>query len=516
MGCTAQALLLFHPMPRVTGNMNSDSDPANRHIIGSRDAALAGHRFPLLRYFMAMSVVATFAVTLFVAILFVKVAEDDFVSRSETKSTKEAAHFAGIFHHSVWAPSALVTPDATIRDIDHADLESFSDQTSFGLNIIRIDFLDPRGAYLDVPDTNTPVTVPRPPVSLSRVIEQGVPYSSFGRGQQVVTIGGDTVNLDLITTFTPLKDVPAETPEEGHVIGIMKVTRDITEEFSQVRSDALRTAIVGSAAAGGVLVGLLFLIVLRADRRLSRQHDQLESVQAQNIQTAKLAAVGELVSGVAHELNNPLSGIWGLARMLKARNLDPSAEEEVSMIYREAERSLGIVQNLLAFARPSSQDPTGISVNEAIEAALELRRHQLELSNIELEVQLQPNLPLVKADDNEIQQVALNLIGNAEQAMVAAHDGGRLLLKTMRNGSMLRFIVSDNGPGIAKQHIDRVFDPFFSTKEFGHGTGLGLSICYSIVLKYGGTIRVESEAPNGATFIIDLPILSDGGARSVD
>ncbi|MFC1935697.1 sensor histidine kinase [Chloroflexota bacterium] len=280
----------------------------------------------------------------------------------------------------------------------------------------------------------------------------------------------------------------------------------IVEVGAAALAYTIQFAVLGSLAMGIVLVTLLFWVVLKADRRLARQRKELVVAQVRSIQSAKLAAVGELVSGVAHELNNPLTGIWGLAQLLNDRYLDDTTERELAMIQKEAERCIGIVRNLLAFARPAGEGKTYASINSVVEAAVELRRYELALNNIQLEISVQPDLPDVIADVNMLQQVVLNLILNAEQAMLEFHGRGRLLLKTERVGPVVSFMVWDNGPGISKENLSKVFDPFYTTKDVGKGTGLGLSICYSIIQAHGGRIYVESEPPNGATFIVEIPI----------
>ena len=175
------------------------------------------------------------------------------------------------------------------------------------------------------------------------------------------------------------------------------------------------------------------------------------------------------------------------------------------MIQQEAERSIRIVQNLLQFARPGEEYNSSVSVNEAVTKALDLRRHQLQLENITLIEDLDPRLPPVQGNDHELQQVFLNLVVNAEQTMTKANGGGRLLVKTEDLGHQIRIIVSDNGPGIAPENLERLFDFFFTTKEVGEGTGLGLSICYGIVERHSGRIWAESDPPNGATFFVELP-----------
>ena len=248
--------------------------------------------------------------------------------------------------------------------------------------------------------------------------------------------------------------------------------------------------------------------------------DELKTAQQSLVQAEKLSSLGKLVAGVAHELNNPLYSISGLSQLVLSRDLDKTLRNELEMIHAEAERSVKIVQNLLSFARRDDSGKALISVNLPIQAAVELRRYELEVNNIELEVNLQPDLPWTMAERHQIQQVALNLIINAEQAMLEAHGAGRLVVQTEQAGHMIRWNIRDDGPGIPSEILDQIFDPFFTTKDVGKGSGLGLSICYGIIQEHGGSIHANSE-PGHTTFTVELPIVAEeklgrpgGGAKN--
>ncbi len=176
------------------------------------------------------------------------------------------------------------------------------------------------------------------------------------------------------------------------------------------------------------------------------------------------------------------------------------------MIHAQTERCGRIVQSLLSFARRSGSERRNVPINAVVEAAIALRANDLRLTGIDLEVNLDPDLPPVLADDNEIQQVVLNLLMNAEDAMLEADGGRKLSVKTSRRESVVEIAVADEGPGIPDENVESVFDPFFTTKEVGKGTGLGLSICYGIVQDHHGVIRVESGKNQGATFVVELPL----------
>lgn len=246
----------------------------------------------------------------------------------------------------------------------------------------------------------------------------------------------------------------------------------------------------------------------QANDGLSEALQNLKSTQVQLIQSAKLAAVGELVAGVAHELNNPLGVIWGECDLLLDHRLGKTTKEIITVIHRESGRCIRVVQNLLSFARPSTGGKTEISINASVETVLQLRQHELRLKNIELEVDLEPALLPSIADKQQIEQVILNLVVNAEQAMTSARGGGRLVVRTKLEDGQVVIQIRDDGPGIPEENLSRIFDPFFTTKEVGQGTGLGLSICYSIIRDHGGSIRGYNELAGGATFIVELPVAS--------
>ena len=226
----------------------------------------------------------------------------------------------------------------------------------------------------------------------------------------------------------------------------------------------------------------------------------------QLLQREKLAAIGQLISGVAHELNNPLAGIMAFAQLLHATAaMSPEQRDAVETIHREVKRAARIVSNLLLFARQRSPERTGTDLNQVMLDTLEMRRYVLRTQQVEVVTDLDPMLPTTWADAFQLQQVVLNLLTNAEQALHGYPGVKRIVLATRRHGGRLQLVVSDSGPGIPPEALDQVFNPFFTTKAVGEGTGLGLSISDGIVRQHGGEIRVESRPGAGATFTIELP-----------
>jgi PAS domain S-box-containing protein len=258
----------------------------------------------------------------------------------------------------------------------------------------------------------------------------------------------------------------------------------------------------------GMPATLNFLTDITERKRMEEEKQKMEE---QLRLAGRLAAVGELAAGVAHELNNPLAAIQGYSQFLSSsNNLDVDTRKDVETIYREALRASKITQNLLSFARRHEPEKKFISLNEVIEKTIELRAHPLEVGNIELVTELAPDLPKTMADFYQLQQVFVNLINNAEQAMAAAHGEGKLVIKTQKSNGMIQVIFIDDGPGISEENLKRIFDPFFTTKEVGKGTGLGLSICYGIVEAHGGRIYAKSKVGEEATFTVEIPIVSEG------
>jgi signal transduction histidine kinase/CheY-like chemotaxis protein len=263
-------------------------------------------------------------------------------------------------------------------------------------------------------------------------------------------------------------------------------------EESQRYLSATATAL-GSTEEGAVLIL----------RDVTEEH----LMQERLLQSEKMASVGQLVSGVAHELNNPLTGVTGFAQLLLNRDLDEQTRRDVQTIYSEAERAAKIVQNLLSFARRRKAQKGLVNLNTLLERVLELRSYDLHVKNIDLELDLDPRLPLTMSDPDQIQQVFFNIVTNAEHAMLNARGGGKLKVRSRAEKGFVLLSFSDDGVGIPQENLRRVFDPFFTTKEGGQGTGLGLTISYGIVDDHAGRIRVESRPGKGATFVVELPIV---------
>jgi signal transduction histidine kinase len=245
---------------------------------------------------------------------------------------------------------------------------------------------------------------------------------------------------------------------------------------------------------------------------LRHRDEALKEAQSQLVQSEKMAAFGQLGAGFAHEVKNPLAGILGCAQ-LSMRKLDKGTplRTNLELIEKETRRCKDIIENLLKFARQEKTVHSVVEVNKVAEDAMAIVNHQLELKQVHLEKDLADDLPLVRGNANQLQQVLMNLIMNAQQAMEG--NPGSVKVTTRRIDSQVEVRVSDTGPGIPKEIQAKIFEPFFTTKPGGKGTGLGLSVSFGIVRDHKGEIRIESEPGKGATFIIMLPVAEQPEAK---
>jgi two-component system NtrC family sensor kinase len=243
-----------------------------------------------------------------------------------------------------------------------------------------------------------------------------------------------------------------------------------------------------------------------SDRR--KLEDQSRDLYHQLVQSEKMAALGQTISGVAHELNNPLATILSWAERLAEQPADDKARRGLDVILGEAERAARIVRNLLTFARKRQSTRMMVDVNDIVHETLSLRAYEPGTADITVVETLAPSLPDVFADGHQVKQVILNLIINAEQAMLSARGRGTLSVSTRHDPDRESVVieVTDDGPGIAEEAQGKVFDPFFTTKDVGKGTGLGLSVAYAIVQEHGGRIWLTSPPGRGTSFYVELPV----------
>ena len=239
---------------------------------------------------------------------------------------------------------------------------------------------------------------------------------------------------------------------------------------------------------------------------VARDITEQKRMEEQLILTDRLASIGELSSGIAHELNNPLTSVIGFSQLIMDGDVPENIREDLSIVNSEAQRAAGIVKNLLTFARKHAPVTELCQINSVIENVLKLRAYEQKVNDIEVEKYLAADLPEIMMDHFQMQQVFLNIIVNAEFAMLEAHKKGKLTVSSEKSANVITVRVTDNGPGISRENLKHIFDPFFTTKEVGKGTGLGLSICHGIVSEHGGQIFATSKLDQGTTFTVELPL----------
>ena len=265
-------------------------------------------------------------------------------------------------------------------------------------------------------------------------------------------------------------------------------------------------------------LGFLFLILIslrvrEAGHTIERQKEQLELANQQLLQAAKLASVGELASGMAHEINNPIGIILGRTDYILATQHDLSVEAnaDLKVVRNQAERVASTVRSLLTFARPSPLSIQPVDLAQLVDQVIALEAPRCNSAGIKIEGSSSGRILAIRADPDRLQQVLVNLMNNAIDAMP---QGGRLGISVTNGGGQVAVNISDTGTGITEENQARIFDPFFTTKPAGQGTGLGLAVSYGIIRDHGGEIRVSSIPDKGSTFSIMLPVENNGHGDS--
>src|SRR5438093_4419119 len=360
-------------------------------------------------------------------------------------------------------------------------------------------------------------------------------FEAVHEGVYIGTIGPESTSTLAVNPHLKLIfGYPSETPEgdvrpfdrdrfvdpQARVALVERLTTDysVSDYLLRLRradGSALWIELTAHADPIGDDGSLRIEALLRDVSERKKLDDETRDIYHQLLQAEKMAALGQTISGVAHELNNPLATILSWAERLSQRpTVDDTVRRGLETILSESERAARIVRNLLTFARKRQTTRAMVDVNHVIRETLALRAYEQRVNNIAVIEALAAGLPQVFADGHQIQQVVLNLVINAEQAMLAANGRGTLVVRTWHDPDQESVVleVNDDGPGIPEELQPKIFDPFFTTKEVGQGTGLGLTVAYAIVQEHGGRIRLESKSNAGASFYVELPVT---GAKAV-
>src|SRR5437879_11089562 len=378
-------------------------------------------------------------------------------------------------------------------------------------------------AGFGIPESRTPSMIDKRGPAFARLFE------AVHEGVYIGTIGPESTSTLAVNPHLKLIfGYPSETPEgdvrpfdrdrfvdpQARVALVERLATDysVSDYLLRLRradGSALWIELTAHADLIGDDGSLRIEALLRDVSERKKLDDETRDLYHQVLQAEKMSALGQTISGVAHELNNPLATILSWAERLSQRpTVDDNVRRGLETILSESERAARIVRNLLTFARKRQTTRAMVDVNQVVRETLALRAYEQRLTNVVVVDALAAGLPHVFADGHQIQQVLLNLIINAEQAMISANGRGVMVLRTWQDPQQEAIIleINDDGPGIPDDVQPKIFDPFFTTKEVGKGTGLGLTVAYAIVQEHGGRIRLESRPDTGASFYVELPV----------
>lgn len=301
---------------------------------------------------------------------------------------------------------------------------------------------------------------------------------------------------------------------QDELLGVLSLNRTKSQEKftdSDLQSAEILSTLLGLALRNAHS----YARMERKINDLKKAYSMLEETQIRLVESQKLASIGQLVAGVSHELNNPLTNMLCYTELALEKVSDPDIQRKLSLVLKEARRSARIVQDLLAFARKSKPHLEATDICKVLDESVELVHDLLQKTSVVIIREYPAHHPVLRADEHQLRQVFLNLLTNACHALEQMPHDRRINIAVRVLDGRAEIVVSDNGPGIAGEHLGKIFDPFFTTKKNGKGTGLGLSLCYGIVKEHGGDISVKSSSGCGASFSIKLPADPADQAESV-
>ncbi len=367
------------------------------------------------------------------------------------------------------------------------------DSGSVGFRLVEGEDLVLAGCWGDAKEVMTKLRLKIGESISGRVVVSGEPLliTDLANDPRVIPEHRETIRRQ---GYRAALTVPVKVGDR--TVGVLSIRTRRSEGYS---AEDLRTATAFASQAAVALENS------RLFQETQRAYAELSETQAQLLQAGKLAAVGRLAAGVAHEVNNPLTVIVGQAQLLRLKSTDPEVLDKTERICASAMRAARIISELQTFARPQAGQLSAVSLADVIQSVLGLHEQTLRNNGIGVDKEIAPGLPWVWGNAQQLGQVVLNLLLNAEQAVAQSGERPCITVRLTTREGGVRLVVSDTGPGIAPENLPRIFEPFFTTKPVGQGTGLGLSICYSIVAAHGGKIWAESEPGKGAALVVELP-----------
>ena len=467
----------------------------------------------LLWYYFAASFIVIALVTAVLVSVLRGGAQHNFIARSEAQSTTEASHILQMFYYNVIAPQLGNDRDLAIADVaDPMMMRVFADRTTFGLNITSISIFDQEGNLTYSTDPEV-ARVGESEMDLFRQAVQGTPSANLATGTEITGLDGERRELDVVRSYVAITDAAPDSGQAGTVLGVMRISQDVTDAFAAANADALRNALFTAVVAGGALFLVLSMVGLRGDRliaagyrRLHAQQEKLEKTAARL--ASSNAELEEFTYIVSHDLKEPLRGIEAFSGFLAedySDKLDEEGQRHISVLRESAVRMKDLIDDLLQLSRIGRDGLAyaPVSVGSLLNDVRRDLDFALQAKTVDLRIQ--PDLPTITCQKLYIREVFKNLISNAIK--FSDKPSPVIEIGCHRDNGLYTFSVRDNGIGIDEKYQEKIFRIFqrLNQREDYEGTGVGLAICKKVVEAHQGKIWVDSEVGEGSTFSFTIP-----------
>lgn len=470
-------------------------------------------KIPLLWYYFAASFIAIALVTAALVSVLHGRAQHNFIARSEAQSTAEASHTLQLFYYNFIAPQLGNDRDLAIADaVDPMVMRVFADRTMFGLNTASITIFDQEGNLTYSTDPEV-ASVGEREMDLIRQAVQGTPSAILATGTEITGLDGEKRELDVVRSYVAITDAAPDSGQAGSVLGVMRISQDVTDAFAAAKADAFQNALFTSVVAGGALFLILSMVGLRGDRLIAAGYRRLRAQQEKLEKTAaKLASsnaeLEEFTYIVSHDLKEPLRGIEAFSGFLAedySDRLDEEGQRHISVVRESAVRMKDLIDDLLELSRIGRDRPAYAPVH--VGSVINDVRRDLDfaLQAKTVDLRIQPDLPTITCQQIHIRELFKNLISNAIK--FSDKPSPVIEIACHRDNGHYTFSVRDNGIGIDEKYQEKIFRIFqrLNQREEYEGTGVGLAICKKVVEAHEGKIWVESVVGEGSTFSFTIP-----------